>query len=81
MSRFFATLTIAAAIACNVFATPLPSKVGTFVADYLIRRQAITPLPAAQVSSFKPFTFFASAAYCHANVTIDWSCGGNVYSN
>ena len=66
MSRFFAALTIAVAVASNVFATPLPPKVGTFVADYLVRRQAITPLPAAQISSFMPFTFFATQSWYFA---------------
>ncbi|THH28374.1 hypothetical protein EUX98_g5820 [Antrodiella citrinella] len=44
-------------------------------------RQAITPLSTSQISAFKPFTFFASAAYCDPSTTIDWSCGSNCDAN
>jgi len=40
-----------------------------------IKRQAITPLSSSQISSYTPFTYFASAAYCSPSATIDWSCG------
>jgi hypothetical protein len=32
----------------------------------------------AQVSAFKPFTFFASAAYCPPSATLTWSCGSAI---
>ena len=35
----------------------------------------ITPLNPAQISSFKPYSYFASAAYCDPSTTINWSCG------
>ena len=38
--------------------------------------QNITPLNTAQISVFTPFMYFASAAYCNPNTTINWSCGG-----
>ena len=45
----------------------------------LVQRQSqsdvIAPISAAQEASFKPFTFFASAAYCNSSVTSNWSCG------
>ena len=41
----------------------------------LVKRQAITPLSAAQISAFKPFTFFASTAYCNPSKTLNWNCG------
>ena len=41
-----------------------------------IRRQSITTLSTAQIEAFKPFTFFASTAYCNPSTTINWSCGG-----
>ena len=37
---------------------------------------SITPLNSSQVSSFKPFTHFASTAYCNPTTTVDWSCNG-----
>ncbi|TCD61802.1 hypothetical protein EIP91_007888 [Steccherinum ochraceum] len=44
-------------------------------------RQAITTLATSQISMFKPFTFFASAAYCQPSTTINWSCGANCNAN
>jgi hypothetical protein len=37
----------------------------------------ITPLDSAQISSFKPYTFFASTAYCPPSTTHNWSCGAS----
>lgn len=45
------------------------------------RRQSITTLSASQIATFKPFTFFASAAYCQPSVTKTWSCGANCDAN
>lgn len=42
----------------------------------LSKRQSITTLSSPQISSFKPYTFFASTAYCNPSMTINWSCGG-----
>ena len=36
----------------------------------------IIPLNLTQISSFKPYTFFASAAYCLPSTTSKWTCGG-----
>ncbi|KAA1468863.1 lipase [Dentipellis sp. KUC8613] len=47
----------------------------------ITRRQAITTLSTAQVEAFKPFTFFASAAYCNPSTTLTWSCGANCNAN
>ncbi|KAI0037750.1 hypothetical protein FA95DRAFT_1529358, partial [Auriscalpium vulgare] len=43
--------------------------------------ESITTLSTAQISAFKPFTFFASAAYCNPSVTLTWSCGANCNAN
>lgn len=43
-----------------------------------VRRQSITTLSTSQIETFKPFTFFASAAYCNPSTTINWSCGGEM---
>jgi hypothetical protein len=40
------------------------------------KRQSITALSSTQISSFTPFTFFASAAYCNPSTTINFTCGG-----
>ena len=51
----------------TVLATPFP-----------LARRAGTPTPvsASDFKKFNPFTFFAAAAYCPANKTKNWSCGG-----
>ncbi|KAL0953902.1 hypothetical protein HGRIS_005069 [Hohenbuehelia grisea] len=45
------------------------------------RRQSITALSAAQVSTFTPYTYYASTAYCEPAETLTWSCGANCQSN
>ncbi|TFK42084.1 lipase class 3 family protein [Crucibulum laeve] len=47
----------------------------------LLKRQSITALSTAQISTFKPFTFFASTAYCQPSTTLTWSCGANCNAN
>ncbi|KAI0258631.1 lipase [Gloeopeniophorella convolvens] len=43
--------------------------------------QAITTLSPAQVAAFKPFTYFASAAYCSPSTTLTWTCGSDCSAN
>ncbi|KAF7309487.1 Lipase [Mycena indigotica] len=50
-------------------------------APSLVARQAITSLTTAQVSAFKPFSFYASAAYCSPASTLAWNCGSNCAAN
>ncbi|KAF8882766.1 Alpha/Beta hydrolase protein [Gymnopilus junonius] len=50
-------------------------------ASGLSKRQSITALTTTQISTFKPFTFFASTAYCNPSTTINWSCGANCAAN
>ncbi|KAJ6561093.1 Alpha/Beta hydrolase protein [Mycena vulgaris] len=45
------------------------------------RQAAVTPLTAAQVSAFKPYTFYASAGYCTPATTLAWNCGANCDAN
>ncbi|TFK42078.1 lipase class 3 family protein [Crucibulum laeve] len=47
----------------------------------LLKRQSITALSTAQISTFKPFTFFASTAACKPSTTLTWSCGANCNAN
>ncbi|KAI0825738.1 lipase [Irpex lacteus] len=44
-------------------------------------RQSISALSASQIGSFKPFTFYASTAYCDPSTTLTWSCGANCGAN
>ncbi|KAF8258663.1 lipase class 3 family protein [Lactarius quietus] len=46
-----------------------------------VKRQSITPLNSSQISSYTPFTYFASTAYCNPSTTINWSCGANCEAN
>ena len=39
------------------------------------KRQSIAVLSQGQITAFRPFTYFAGAAYCDSSTTIDWSCG------
>ncbi|KAF9269337.1 lipase [Marasmius fiardii PR-910] len=45
------------------------------------KRQSITTLSTSQVSAFKPFSFYAAAAYCQPSTTLAWNCGANCQSN
>ena len=42
----------------------------------LSKRQSITALSTSQITSYRPYTHFASTAYCKPSVTVNWSCGG-----
>ncbi|THH17778.1 hypothetical protein EW146_g3101 [Bondarzewia mesenterica] len=46
-----------------------------------VKRQSITTLSQTQISDFKPFTFFASTAYCNPSTTLTWTCGANCNAN
>ncbi|PPQ63103.1 hypothetical protein CVT24_005814 [Panaeolus cyanescens] len=45
------------------------------------RQTTFTTLTSAQISAFKPYTHFASTAYCKPATTIGWSCGSNCNAN
>ncbi|KAK0214948.1 alpha/beta-hydrolase [Armillaria fumosa] len=57
-----------------VSASPLQSSV-------LERRQSVMTLTSAQVSAFKPYTFYASASYCQPSTTLTWTCGAPCQAN
>ena len=50
-------------------------------APTLDARASITALSTTQISSFKPFTHYASTAYCNPSTTLTWSCGANCQAN
>ncbi|KAF7770882.1 hypothetical protein Agabi119p4_6856 [Agaricus bisporus var. burnettii] len=47
----------------------------------LVQRQSFSTLAAADIARFKPFTFFASSAYCSPKLTKTWTCGANCDAN
>ncbi|KAL5492619.1 hypothetical protein ACEPAI_4066 [Sanghuangporus weigelae] len=46
-----------------------------------LKRQDFATLSPVQIRSFQSFSFFASAAYCQPDTTINWSCGTNCDAN
>lgn len=54
---------------------------GAQAAPFLTSRQSITVLTTSQISSFKPYTYFASTGYCTPSTTLTWSCGANCNAN
>ncbi|KAF8508907.1 Alpha/Beta hydrolase protein [Gautieria morchelliformis] len=50
-------------------------------AAVLPRQGSVTAVSSAQINTFTPYTFFASAAYCNPSTTINWSCGANCNAN
>ncbi|KAF8184465.1 lipase [Pholiota molesta] len=45
------------------------------------RQTAFSTLSSAQIAAFRPFTFYASAAYCHPSKLLSWTCGANCNAN
>lgn len=41
----------------------------------------ITPLTKAEITSFKPFSYYANTAYCDPSFTRNWTCGLNCEAN
>ncbi|KAJ7226953.1 lipase, partial [Mycena pura] len=50
-------------------------------APSLDARQAITTMAAANIATFKPFSFYAAAGYCSPASTLAWNCGTNCAGN
>lgn len=42
---------------------------------------AITTLSTTQITAFRPYTHYASTAFCSPNVTRTWTCGANCQAN
>ena len=70
LARFLPLFTL---VASAVVASPAPQR--------LAARQSISALSASQISSFKPFSYYASAGYCAASATLEWNCGANCEAN
>lgn len=52
-----------------------------FAAPALETRTSISALSTSQIEAFKPFTHYASTAYCQPSTTLTWSCGANCQAN
>ncbi|RPD59102.1 lipase [Lentinus tigrinus ALCF2SS1-7] len=50
-------------------------------ASELAERQAITALTTSQITAFRPYTHYASTAYCQPAATLAWNCGANCEAN
>ncbi|KAL0953903.1 hypothetical protein HGRIS_005070 [Hohenbuehelia grisea] len=66
------TVSILVAGTLGVIAAPAPA---------LVTRQTISALSSSQIAAFRPFTFFASTAYCQPSNTLAWNCGANCNAN
>jgi len=64
--------------ASSAFAGPVASE-GNVV--HLETRQSISALSTTQISSYKPFTYYASVAYCKPAQTLAWNCGAKCSVN
>ena len=42
--------------------------------------QSLSVLSSAEISSFRPFAFYASTAYCQPSQILSWQCGGQFLS-
>jgi hypothetical protein len=45
------------------------------ISSELNTRQSFVTLSPVQISTLKPFAFFAASAYCNVAKTSNWSCG------
>ncbi|KAJ8482989.1 hypothetical protein ONZ45_g14754 [Pleurotus djamor] len=44
-------------------------------------RQSVSVLSSSQIAAFKPYTYYASSAYCQPQTTQSWTCGTNCMNN
>ncbi|KAN0112535.1 alpha/beta-hydrolase [Hyaloscypha variabilis] len=65
----------------SLFLTAVFLFSGVIAAPVVLPRQSITVLSTAQISTYTPYTYFASAGYCNPTVTQTWTCGANCNAN
>lgn len=65
----------------RTFALALLALLPVVLAAPLEPRQSITAVSASTISSFKPFTHYASTGYCQPASTLAWNCGANCQAN
>lgn len=61
--------------------TAISGLVAVHAAPPLATRQNISTLTAAQVAAYRPYTHYASTAYCQPANTLAWNCGGEAVSS
>ncbi|CAE6433376.1 unnamed protein product [Rhizoctonia solani] len=54
----------------NVTIPPVPLEVDTAS----LKAQSVTPISAAEVSSYIPYEYFSAAAYCPPDTQAKWNC-------
>lgn len=59
----------------------LGSLAAVYAAPALEGRQSITTLSTSEVAVFRPYTHYASTAFCEPSQTITWTCGANCQAN
>ncbi|KAF8159299.1 lipase [Crassisporium funariophilum] len=67
--------------ASGIVLSLLAGAVSVAAGPILEARQGVSTLSAAQVVSYKPYTYYAGAAYCSPASTLAWSCGANCNKN
>lgn len=65
--------------ALAVLGVVLSARAAPAFPSHLEARQTITTLGSTQTASFKPYTLYASTAYCQPSATLTWSCGGESF--
>ncbi|KAM5544645.1 hypothetical protein V8D89_001543 [Ganoderma adspersum] len=61
-----------------VLAVPTPSLLPRQEAE---ASDGVSPLSDSQITAFKPYTHFASTAYCLPITVVNWTCGHNCRAN
>ncbi|KZT69281.1 lipase [Daedalea quercina L-15889] len=69
------------ALALGAALLALAPFVQAAAAPGLDARQSITALTSEQITTFTPYTWYASAGYCAASETLSWTCGSNCEAN
>ncbi|KAF8902705.1 alpha/beta-hydrolase [Mucidula mucida] len=59
----------------------VPHVLSSPIASFIETRQSITTLSPSAIAAFKPYTLYASTAWCNASVTLTWTCGRNCDAN
>jgi hypothetical protein len=65
----------------HVFALALPLAMTVYAAPSTLQSRSVTALTRAQIASYKPYTYYAAAAYCQPAATLAWNCGNNCAAN
>ncbi|KAH7098221.1 lipase [Auriculariales sp. MPI-PUGE-AT-0066] len=65
-------------VLAEAFVAVLPFALGARAAPTVTRRSAAaTKITSTTVAAYRPYTYYAAAAYCGVKTTLAWDCGGN----